>query len=85
MNVDVVYDEPGEEWITGFVMTPQGLQANILESHYDGERHASINVSYNGSEGSVTAVRSVLQVRPALEGELLRPARASCIGRYCQS
>ena len=40
MNVDVVYDEPGEEWITGFVMTPQGLQANILESHYDGERHA---------------------------------------------
>lgn len=67
MNVDVVYDEPGEEWITGFVMTPQGLQANILESHYDGERHASITVSYNGSEGSVTAVRSVLQVRPALE------------------
>jgi hypothetical protein len=67
MNISVAYSEAGEEWISDFKPTATGLQAKIHESKYDGERHATITVSYSGEHGTITATRKVLQARPAIE------------------
>lgn len=67
LKFDVAYDEPGEQWISNFKPTKTGLQADIAESTYSGQRHATITVTYNGPEGNVTATRKVVQAEPSLE------------------
>lgn len=67
LKFDVAYDEPGEQWISNFKPTKTGLQADIAESTYSGQRHATITVTYNGPEGNVTAIRKVVQAEPSLE------------------
>ena len=67
MKFEVSYTEAGEEWIRNLTPTKTGLQADIAESTYAGERHARITATYNGPEGTVTAVRDVVQAEPVVE------------------
>lgn len=67
MKFEVSYTEAGEEWIRNLTPTKTGLQADIAESTYAGERHARITATYNGPEGTVTAIRDVVQDEPVVE------------------
>ena len=67
LTVSTTYQESGDQWVTNPVFLSEGLQVDILESKYDGLRHANLTVNYNKDGKNVSATRQIVQARPALE------------------